>query len=271
MLPSDIVDLDRYPLHGLDGPTARELITSCQQSLEDKALCRLPGFIRQDIIESMAEEGAALTSVAYSYETNRCAYDDADDSFPDSHPRNQTHFCRYRQVLNHQISNDSGLRLLYMWPALTEFLRRALNIDSLYQSACPHLALTLQIAQTGDENGWHFDGNDFVVSILLQAPDYGGEFEYAPNIRTKDDERYDAISRVIAEPDKFAERPAIAPGTLTLFKGDLSLHRVRKIGETVSPRIIALFSYDEQPGQVFLQSYIDEVRGFDTSSEISAS
>ena len=104
-----------------------------------------------------------------------------------------------------------------------------------------------------------------VVSLLLQASEQGGEFEYAPNVRSKTDERYETVSRITEDPDQFAERPTLEPGTLTLFKGDLSLHRVRPIGETTQPRIIAVFSYDEQPGHVFPQDYIDEVRGIAAS------
>lgn len=264
---SDIIDLERYPIHDLDTPTAAELIASCQEALDTCALCRFPGFIRPDALERIVREESILEDVAYPYEASRCAYLERDESLPDDHPRNVGHCCSYRQVLNHQISNSSDLRAIYSWPALTEFFRRILKIDSLYQSVCPHMSLTMHFAREGDENGWHFDGNDFVVSLLLQAPGNGGEFEYVPNIRSKSDERYDAVSDVINNPDQFAERPALEPGTLTLFKGDLSLHRVRPIGTTNRPRIIAVFSYDERPGHVFPQDYIDEVRGIAASPD----
>ena len=103
------------------------------------------------------------------------------------------------------------------------------------------------------------------MTYLIGLSELGGDFEYAPNVRSKTDECYDAVSQVMNDPDQFAERPTLEPGTLTLFKGDLSLHRVRPIGETTRPRIIAVFSYDEQPGHVFPQGYIDEVRGITAS------
>ena len=263
----DIVDLQRYPIDRLDSAEATELIASCQDALDSVALCRFPGFIKSDALERIVHEESVLEEVAYPYEASRCAYLEPDDSLPDDHPRNAGHPCSYRQVLNHQISNSSGLRSIYSWPVLTDFFRRILKVDSLYQSACPHMALTMHLARQGDENGWHYDGNDFVVSLLLQAPEQGGEFEYAPNVRSKTDECYDAVSDVINDPDQFAERPVLEPGTMTLFKGDLSLHRVRPVGETARPRIIAVFSYDEQPGHVFPQAYIDEVRGMTASHE----
>ena len=261
MNAAQVVDLDRYPIHEIEGSIDRDLVAGCRDALHERALCRLPGFVRSEVVRALADEAAGLEDVALSYAARRIAYDDRDDALPDSHLRNRRYLCRYRQVLNHQISNDSALRQLYQWPPLTEFIRRVLGIDTLYPSTCPHLALTLQLARAGDTNGWHFDGNDFVVSLLLQEPDSGGEFEYAPYVRTAEDERYDRIAAVVDDPDRNAERPRIEAGTFTLFKGDLSLHRVRPIGETEKPRIIALFSYDENPGHVFPQDYIDELRG----------
>jgi len=264
---SDIIDLTRYPIDRLDSAEATALIATCQEALESGALCCCPGFIKPDALKMIVREESSLEGVAYPYEASRSAYLEPDDSLPEDHPRNAGHFCSYRQVLNHQISNSSGLRAVYSWPALTEFLRRILNVDNLYQSVCPHMSLTMHFASEGDENGWHFDGNDFVVSLLLQASEQGGEFEYIPNVRSKSDERYETVSRVTEDPDQFAKRPTLEPGTLALFKGDLSLHRVRPIGETTQPRIIAVFSYDEQPGHVFPQDYIDEVRGIAASQD----
>ena len=264
---SDIIDLQRYPIDRLDSPEAADLIAICQEALDDTALCRFPGFIKPNALEMIVREVSSLEDAAYPYEASRCAYLERDDTLPDDHPRNLGHSCKYRQVLSHQISNSSELRTVYSWPALTEFFRRILNVDRLYQSVCPHMSLTMHFAREGDGNGWHYDGNDFVVSLLLQASEQGGEFEYAPNVRSKTDECYEAVSDVINDPDQFAERPTLEPGTLTLFKGDLSLHRVRPIGSTARPRIIAVFSYDEQPGHVFPQGYIDEVRGIAASHD----
>ncbi|MCH7830538.1 MAG: hypothetical protein IIB75_08260 [Proteobacteria bacterium] len=75
----------------------------------------------------------------------------------------------------------------------------------------------MHFARQGDGNGWHYDGNDFLISLLLQASELGGDFEYAPNVRSKTNEKYNAVSQVIEDPDQFAEWPTLEPGTLTLF------------------------------------------------------
>jgi hypothetical protein len=68
------------------------------------------------------------------------------------------------------------------------------------------------------------------------------------------------MTRLFAgEPDT-AVRPAMAAGTFALFKGRRSCHRVSPVGPTSRPRMIALFSYDEQPDMVFPESTVRNVR-----------
>jgi hypothetical protein len=56
-------------------------------------------------------------------------------------------------------------------------------------------------------------------------------------------------------------KPA-SPDTLVLFNGKYALHRVSPGGPTGRPRIIAIFSYDKRPDQLFSRDYIDMVRSF---------
>ena len=63
------------------------------------------------------------------------------------------------------------------------------------------------------------------------------------------DERYDDVARVLAED---AASPLVRvepmhPGTLMLFNGRTSLHKVSPIGGEV-PRYVALLAYDTEPG-----------------------
>jgi predicted 2-oxoglutarate/Fe(II)-dependent dioxygenase YbiX len=103
-----------------------------------------------------------------------------------------------------------------------------------------------------------FRYNDVVFSLLLQTPEAGGEFEYAPFIRSEQDENYDGVKRVVADPQRSAVRPPMGLGDFNVFMGDLSLHRVKPV-IGAQRRIVALFSYDRDPGMVFDQSYVDEM------------
>ena len=263
--PATLVDVDRYPLERLDGPSGTGFLASCRTELRERSICVLEGFVKPPALAGMAEEATALIPRGYYYDRPRTSYegnDYVDRTWPAGHPRTVEHANRYRQVLNYQIPNDSLVRSVFHWPALTEFVRRVLGFDTLYTSACPHLALTLQIAREGDGNGWHFDSNNGNITLLVQAPDSGGVFEYVPGLREDHDEHYDHVRAVFDAPEKSVRSTDIRPGTLVLFNGKYALHRVSPVGPTKRPRIIAIFSYDRRPDKLFSREYIDMVRSF---------
>ena len=95
---------------------------------------------------------------------------------------------------------------------------------------------------------------------MLQPSEFGGEFEYAPYIRNEQEENYTGVKRLFDSPDTDAQRIKLEAGTFTLFNGRFSMHRVRPIGLTKQPRIVAIFSYDQRPDMVFSKDYIDMLR-----------
>jgi hypothetical protein len=101
--------------------------------------------------------------------------------------------------------------------------------------------------EAGDQLWWHFDQTDFVVSLALQSSTAGGDFEYVPRIRREDDERYDAVAVLLAGAEDEVVRLPMEPGTLVLFQGRYSIHRVTPIEGDV-PRLVALLAYDTKPG-----------------------
>ena len=260
-----LVDTDRFPLDRLDDDRGRAFIARCRAGLAETAICVLEDFVRPHALAAMVDETTALIPQGYYYDKPRGSYEGNDYArgpWPAGHPRTVLHTNRYRQVLNYQIPNDSRVRSVFHWPALTGFVRRVLGFDTLYTSACPHLALTLQISHEGDGNGWHFDSNNGNVTLLIQQSDSGGTFEYVPDLREDHDEHYDTVSDVFDAPAAHVRRTDIKPGTLVLFNGKYALHRVSTVGPTKQPRIIAIFSYDRRPDKLFSREYIDMVRSF---------
>jgi hypothetical protein len=257
----DLIDLDRYPIDQPGEPGYEKLLSDGRRALERQALFSMTRFVRAPAIEPMAQELEAQMQRSCRYDRSRIAYvyEDDEPEWPPGHPRTRKHRCSYNQVLNYQIANDSPLRQIYYWQPLTDFLRELCGFDRFYRSDCPHLALSAKIAGEGDTDGWHFDSNDVVFSLLLQTPEAGGEFEYAPYVRAPGDENYDGVTRVVADPQAGAQRPVMGLGDFNVFMGDLSLHRVTPV-IGARKRIVALFCYDREPGMVFGQSYIDELQ-----------
>ncbi len=123
-----------------------------------------------------------------------------------------------------------------------------LGRDRLFRYADPLGALNLAVMRDGDELAWHFDQTDFVVSIAIQSSEAGGEFECVPMIRSADDERYDDVRALLAaDPSVPVTGVPMTPGTLMLFEGRRSIHRVSPI-RGGRPRHVALLAYDTKPG-----------------------
>ena len=142
---------------------------------------------------------------------------------------------------------ESPIRRFYEWSEFTRFIAAILGIDEIFPFADPLGALNLAVMTDGDQLQWHFDGTDFVVSLAIQSADVGGDFEVAPQIRAAGDEHYDDVARVLGgERERVMTQP-MKPGTLLVFAGRYSLHRVSPI-EGSTPRLVALLGYDTKPG-----------------------
>ena len=258
MNPTQIVDLDRYPIDQQDGPAFQALITACRRDVENQSLCALPGFIRPDALEVLQAEAQVLAPKACRMDNLRTPYGwMCNAGFEPDHARSQVFRNRSGLVLSGEFPSNASLEALYHWDRLTEFLRQVIGVDTLYNTACPHLSYNIGVEDEDDQFGWHFDTNDgCAVSLLIQQPDEGGHFEYTPFIRSNDDENYTEISRVFAGESELVTRPEMPPGTLTVFRGHRSLHRVTPVGCTERPRLIGLFGYDQNPGMLYPESTI---------------
>ena len=247
--PEVLIDLPRYPLHELAAPAAQAVIGAARADLARRGMAVLHGFLRADAIPVLVRECDTLAPSGHFSEVQGTPYIDVPDlSLPEGHPRRSFGRTALTAVPYDRFPATSGLRALYEWDALLEFVRVLLGRERLFRYADPLGALNLAVMRQGDELAWHFDQTDFVVSIAIQSSEAGGEFEVVPWIRTATDERYDAVRRVQAgAEDAGVSVVPMTPGTLMLFEGRRSVHRVSPI-RGARPRHVALLAYDTRPG-----------------------
>lgn len=124
-----------------------------------------------------------------------------------------------------------------------------LDRGPIYRYGDPFGALNLAVMDDGDRLQWHFDQTDFVVSLAIQSAASGGYFEVVPRLRSADDEHYDEVGSVLAGDRSRVISLPMTPGTLLIFEGRHSLHRVAPIVGPLS-RHVALLAYDTAPGTV---------------------
>jgi hypothetical protein len=247
--PASLVDLVRYPVDDPDSPAAVAAIAVARADLARQGVAVLAGFLLADALDAMVDEADALAADRHHQDVMGTPYLEIPaDHWPADHPRRAEGRSALTAIPYDAFDDDSPLRALYEWDALLEFVRRALDRPALHRYADPLGALNLAAMADGDELAWHFDQTDFVVSIALQRSETGGEFECAPRLRTEDDEHYEGVARCIeGHPDAPVTVLEFEPGTLMLFEGRHSLHRVTRIAGP-TPRHVALLGYDTAPG-----------------------
>ncbi len=243
-----LIDLGRYPEHDLDSGPGRAVVDRARVQLAATGAVELPGFVSADGVSALVAEAENLAPRAHHSEGVGTAYLEYPDfSLPDGHPRLTWGHYAVGAVAYDLMPEDSLLRRIYEWPPLLGLLEAILDRGTLYRYADPFGALNLAVMGDGDELQWHFDQTDFVVSLAIQTAETGGDFEVAPRIRTSDDEHYDRVSEVLAGDRGDVVSLPMTPGTLLVFEGRHSLHRVSPIGGS-RRRHVGLLAFDTVAG-----------------------
>jgi hypothetical protein len=246
-----LLDLDRWPLHELDGLQGQALVARCRDELRGVGMFSLDALIRPDALETaVAEVAPVLGTAAFTHSRDHNIYfvDEIDGLAPD-HPA----LGRIRTV-NHTICGDqipdSVITRIYEWQPLIDFLAATMGKPGLYPMADPLGRINVMAYHEGEQLNWHFDRAEFTTTVVLQAPCSGGEFRYRSALRSESDPNYDGVARLLAGQDERVQTFALEPGTLNVFMGKNTAHRVTPV-EGDRPRIVAVFSYYETPGFAF--------------------
>ncbi|TLQ46426.1 HalD/BesD family halogenase [Streptomyces marianii] len=251
MTLAQVVDANRYPLSELDGAEGRAVVARARRELSDLGCTVLPDFIRPSLQDVLREEGSALAPRAYHDVETVNVYNIAVDSdLPEDHPGRRTFQRGNAFVARDRIPEDSLVGRLYSNDVFREFVARCFGLPRLYELADPLSGLVLNVVPPGMEHPWHFDTNEFTVSMLTREPEDGGVFEYCPGIRSAQDENFAGVRDVLdGRGGRLVRRLPLRPGDLQLFKGRYSLHRVSPVrGGTA--RHSAIFAYSERPGVI---------------------
>lgn len=236
-------------------------------------------FLLPNAIQSLVDESIQnMDKAFYTHKdhTHNVYLTPIDPSLPMDHVYNRQVVSTKGCIQTDQIPSDSSLLKLYHDEDFKRFLKNILGIQGLYPYQDPLSSINVHFASEGQELGWHFDNSAFAITLLLQEPEGGGVFEYVPNVRDSsnlfgggggDDssgggdatreqveknnvkttmESYQMVEKIL-NGDIVPRTLDLKPGTLVLFRGRDSLHRVTKvIGDKT--RILVVLAYNEKPG-----------------------
>ena len=240
---SDIVDLQRYPI------TDHGFRNACKAAFDVDGVFVMEGFIHPDAIRQVQDEGDAQRDQVYTKPEHHTVYlSKPDPAFPSDHPRNRMVLSTKGCLTDDQISASSPLRQLYDNADFRAFLCHVLGEKQLFEYADPLSSINLHFHEQGQELGWHFDNSSFSITLMVQAPETGGTFEYVTRLRDADagEMGFDAVADVLDGKSSIHQIDAQA-GTLVFFRGRNSLHRVAP-NEGNRTRMLAVLAYNSEPG-----------------------
>ncbi|MGB0846826.1 MAG: HalD/BesD family halogenase [Thiolinea sp.] len=239
---SEIVNLTAYPL------ADRDFRLHCKTQLDAEGALVLANFLTPQAIAEVKAEGEEKQHLAWFCQQKHNVFltPPASD-FALDHPRNREVVSSKGCITDDQISAESALRTLYDAQMFREFLCFVLGEQALYAYADPLSSINLHFAAAGQELGWHFDNSSFAITLMIQKPQGGGCFEYVKDVRRAEEGEmnFPAVQQILdGQSDPLSLK--MDEGTLVLFRGRNSIHRVTPTAGDIT-RMLVVLAYNGQP------------------------
>jgi len=251
----ELLNLGAFPLDRPNSPQWRELVDQCKQD----GMFNLHGFMRADIAASEVQKMKHdFDTRSFRHERSHNIYFEKElPGLTPDHPALRLCQTSNQTLCADQIAGSAVMRL-YEWPPFISFLAATMSKPELFVMQDPLARVNTMSYHEGQALNWHFDRSEFTTTMLLQAPEKGGDFEYRTDLRSDDDQNFDGVVRLLNGQDPDVQKITLTPGTLNVFRGKNTAHRVTPVkGNT--DRVIAVFSFFDRPGVTFSE---DERTGF---------
>lgn len=246
----DLVDLDAYPLDQPDHPRLRATVAHARAELAEDGCCRLAGLIRPNALDRIRRDTAALEDQAVVTGAEVTCYGlETDQTAPAGDPRGIALKRTNAFVAGDRIGPDMAIREIFHDAGFQGFIARCIDAREIHEFADPLAQLVINVLKDGLGHNWHFDSNEFTVSLLTQEAESGGEFEYCPQIRTPNNENFEGIGKVLAGDRGPVKQLNLRPGDLQIFFGRYSLHRVVPVAGARA-RHTVIFAYAREAGMM---------------------
>ena len=245
----NLIDLNNYPIHRPDSAEYLEIVNSVRLDLAEDGCAVLSNFLNVKGIETIAKEAEERKSQAYYAESKLCNVylANGNPKEAEDHPQNIFMERTNGFITADLLGKETYSHMLYNWQPLREFLAICLSKKKLYIYEDPVSNMIVNLCKPGQTFNWHFDTNEFTITFLLKGAESGGYFEYVPNLRTKINECFDEVKKVLNGDRSKVKRLNLNAGDLQFFLGRFSLHRVtHNTGST--DRLLLIQSFTEMPG-----------------------
>ena len=250
----EYLDLESFPLDHPESAAYADLVARCKSEMAEGGMFNLDAFLRPEFAQAEATAHTPkMDSESFNHKRAHNVY--FMKSIPglsEDHPALKLFETSNNTLCNDQLSG-SVVEKIYTWAPFQKFLAEVMDKPALYTMDDPLAAFNVMRYQEGQALNWHFDRSEFTVTLLLQAPKEGGLFEYRTDLRTADDPNYDGVAQLLAGEDPKMQQMNVLPGTLNVFRGVNTPHRVTPV-QGDRPRMIAVLTYYETPGARFTET-----------------
>jgi hypothetical protein len=247
----NLLDLEKFPLDAPDCTEYSNLVERCRDDLEIHGMFNLEGFVHSGCLkDAIAELVPKMASESFQHERMHNIYFKKEvEGLSSNHPAMVEVKTSNRTLCADQLLGNPAVSI-YEWQPLIDFIALVMGKAELHTMNDALARVNVMAYKEGETLNWHFDRSEFTTTLLLQAPQSGGEFEYRTNLRSEKDPNYEGVAQLLlgSDPLKCSINPT--PGTLNVFRGINTPHRVTKI-EGKKERIIAVYSYYDNPGVKF--------------------
>ncbi len=248
--PQEVINLDNYPIQDVDSLEFKSLTRRFKEKLDAQQYVVLPDFIRPTAREQAVRQIEGLIHLANHNCSDRNCYlqRKRDPALPPDHPRNILLSASTWMLGANLLPDESPLKTLYYWENMKRMVASIVGAPELFFNEDEYQPVNALCYKEGDRSAWHFDSvNAFTMTLMLQAPERGGDFEMIPNIRSDDDQMYHQVQKALAPGYENVVRVGREEGALCIFRGCNSLHRVSEVsGSTL--RMMGVFVYENEPG-----------------------
>jgi hypothetical protein len=239
-----IINLQQHPIQDAN------YTNECKAKLDRNGALVMENFLTDSTINFLQNEAGEVRPLAYFCHQNHNAYLlDSDPEFPSEHIRNLELVSDKGCVPHDQVPEDSPLRTLYEWSDFREFLANVLE-EPIFPYADTLSSININYFEKGQQLGWHYDNASFAVTLMVQAPEQGGEFEYRERVRNKEaGEQGFFDTEAVVNGSLACKTLAMGDGALVLFRGRNSLHRVAPVTSDQA-RILVTLNFNTEPGMM---------------------
>ncbi len=264
-----IINHQRYPVDQSDDPRRRAIVEQVRADLEADGCAVIRNFFSGEGLAALLAEAETRKAQTYYSPSKACNVylNDGDPGFPEDHPRNIFMPRTNGFITADLFGEDTAARRLYHWEPLKTFLADCLQKPELYIYEDPVSNMIVNVGKPGQQFNWHFDTNEFTITMLLQPASSGGIFEYVPGLRSAEDECYGDVKRVLDGDRSRVRELELNAGDLQFFLGRFSLHQVTE--KTVdNDRLLLMMSFAERPGMIGSMARVRDLYGKVTSAHI---